>query len=161
MKISEFTIKDQPAVAAFWHSIFVEMGWPVNYLDGFDNIPTYFDYPNGFLLVVKDKHQLIGCGGIKPLDQTTGVIKRFYITPSYRGQGVAQKLLQSLITESKPRHLDRLVLDVHFKNTRAIKFYQKHGFTEYHQPPNPHWPESLAPKRSFYYQLDISTNYRS
>jgi len=156
MEIAKFAQTDQPAIAAFWISIYEEMNWPVKYLDGFDDIPAYFGYPHGFLLTVKDKQQLIGCGGIKPLNQTTGIIKRFYIVHKHRGQGVAAKLLQNLITESKQRHLNRLVLDVHFKNTRAIKFYEKHGFSRYTQLPNPHWPESQNPDKFFYYQQDIS-----
>ncbi|MBI4066929.1 GNAT family N-acetyltransferase [Candidatus Gottesmanbacteria bacterium] len=155
MQIAPFTQKDHKKVADFWASIFAELGWTPNPRDGFDDIPAYFHLPEGFMLLVKQDGKIVGCGGIKPMTTTTGIIKRFYISPHHRGTGVAAKLLDKLIDQSQSRGFSRLVLDVSHTNTRAARFYEKHGFTKYAQEPVVGWEQTSSPDKFFYYQRDI------
>ena len=89
------------------------------------------------------------------MTNSTGIVKRFYVAPELRGKGFAAKLLERLKSESKARGFSRIVLDVYYKNPRAARFYEKHGFTKYFQEPNEKWPESLTPEKFFYYQLSL------
>jgi ribosomal protein S18 acetylase RimI-like enzyme len=148
MKILSFDASDQKSVE--------ELVWRVKFIDGSDDIPAFFHFPKGFFLIIKDdEEKVVGCGGVKPLNELVGIVKRFYIAPPLRGKGDAKELLDKLIEESKKKGYTKLVLDVYYTNIRALKFYEKHGFTRYEQSPNSDWEESLSPNEYFYYQLDI------
>ncbi len=51
-----------------------------------------------------------------------------WVTPTARGIGVADALLEALIADASRRAARRLHLDVVATNTRARAFYQRHGF---------------------------------
>lgn len=158
MTISQLNPSDHTAVATFWKDIFEEMGWGMSELLGTDDIPGYLHFPKGFLLVVKEKDEIVGCAGIKPVhnEDTVGLIKRFYLKANLRGTGIAETLLNELIDEAKKRGFTRLVLDVDFGGTRAIRFYEKHGFERYDQKPVEDWEESSMPEEFCYYQRSIT-----
>ena len=61
--------------------------------------------------------------------------KTIYITDlmvnaHYRGQGVAQKMLEYLFQSSKAKHYDDAVIRVWDKNIPAVSLYKKLGFKE-------------------------------
>ncbi|MFF5178009.1 GNAT family N-acetyltransferase [Micromonospora sp. NPDC000316] len=47
-------------------------------------------------LAVVANGQAVACGGLQPLDATTGEIKRMYVRPAHRGRGIARQLLAAL-----------------------------------------------------------------
>lgn len=156
LKITPFSAADQNSTTTFCTAIFEEMGWKVSYLDGIDNIPAYFHFPKGIFLVVKDREEVAGCAGIKPLSDTVGLVKRFYVAQQLRGTGVAAKLLEELIVVAKQHGFTELVLDVYFLNPRAAAFYSKHGFQQYSPVPNDDWSESTQPELFKYYRLALN-----
>ena len=72
----------------------------------------------------------IGCGALKELDKKHGEIKSMRTSISYRGKGIASKLLQHIISEAKIRNYNRLSLETgsmpFFKPARSL--YKKHNF---------------------------------
>ncbi len=57
-------------------------------------------------------------------------ISDLMVDAHYRGQGVAQKLLQQLLQTSKVKQYDDAVIRVWDKNTPAVSLYKKLGFKE-------------------------------
>lgn len=57
------------------------------------------------------------------------VLNELYVSPSYRGEGVADALFEAILTTARKQTLpvNRLVLDVDPKNDRARAFYDRHG----------------------------------
>lgn len=51
-----------------------------------------------------------------------------YVRPEYRGQGVAQRILDFLSGWAKSQGIDELRLDVFAENAVAVQAYQKAGF---------------------------------
>lgn len=155
MEIVSFTPKDQLETEIFLRSIYEEMGWVVQNNE-LSNLHSYFQLPaGGFFLLVRDNNQIIGTSGCLKLNETEGVLKRFYVHDKHRGTGIAQKLLEASIRKAKEMGLSRLVLDVMKNNQRAIRFYEKNGFTRYEQSPIDLWPETASPKVFFYFFLDL------
>jgi putative acetyltransferase len=70
----------------------------------------------------------IGCGGIRPLDQESTELKRFFVESSYRGQGVAPKLLAFLEEEAQKRGHSVVKLETGAPQPEAIRFYGKSGY---------------------------------
>lgn len=155
MIITPFQLADQPAVSQFWSDIWREMGWS-DEIDGNDDMPHFFHFPEGFLFVAKEGEKIVGCAGVKPLSPGIGVLKRFYLDASIRGTGAAQSLLKTMCEESITRGYSKLVLDVYYTNLRAARFYEKNGFQQYQQEPVEDWEETKFPNEFFYYELDLN-----
>jgi ribosomal protein S18 acetylase RimI-like enzyme len=58
-----------------------------------------------------------------------GVIEDVVVSKAYRGVGVGTKLLSALIAKADERGWKRLALGADLRNTKAIGFYQKYGFS--------------------------------
>lgn len=156
MEVVDFTPNDQQGTSKFLRSIANEMGWKDIPDYEYDNIWEYFKLPNdGFFLLAKNNNTIIGAAGIKKLNNTQAVVKRFFVHKNYRGQGVAQSLLKHLISKAKEMAVERIVLDVLKSNARAIRFYEKSGFKRYNQKPIKGWEETLGPDIFYYYHLEL------
>ena len=64
-------------------------------------------------------------------DGNTLEIERIYVLKEYHGQKVGQVLYNKAIEVSKQKKVDYVWLGVWEKNSRAISFYKKNGFTEF------------------------------
>ena len=57
-------------------------------------------------------------------------LKRFYVDHTWHGRGVAPALMTACIDTARARGGATMWLGVWERNARAIRFYQKHGFTD-------------------------------
>ena len=62
--------------------------------------------------------------GFITLDLATGYIDQLVVAPALWGTGVAEMLMN----DAKARAPGALSLEVNQDNTRAVRFYEKHGF---------------------------------
>lgn len=58
-------------------------------------------------------------------------LEKIYVYAKYQGTGVAQELLNSCVDWSIQQHYNTLFLGVWQENKRAIRFYEKEGFTTF------------------------------
>ena len=82
------------------------------------------------IVAIDGEHWVGHMGGYIP-DATSGpLLVGVYVSPDYRGDtaGVSRRLLDA-VEEWARRHGDTLRLEVHEDNPRAIRFYEKLGFT--------------------------------
>lgn len=68
----------------------------------------------------------VGCGAVRPVDATTGEVKRMYAAPGTRGVGAA--VLSGLEQWARSVGYRRLILETRWANDRAIAFYRRHGY---------------------------------
>ncbi len=66
---------------------------------------------------------------VSPSKADASLLSRIYIDAAWRGQGLANRLLDAVVSECAARGVERLQLTVYEKNARAIAFYNKVGFT--------------------------------
>ena len=152
MEIIHYKKRDSKAVAAFFREIFKELGWEERESDYMNEPHKLFHlHDNGVILLVKIDNKLIGTAGIILLSPSEGLMKRFYINSEHRGTGVAQKLLHELIKKARLLGVKKIVFDVARDNGRAIRFYEKSGFTRMHTTPRDGWTESFTPEGFFYF----------
>ncbi len=59
----------------------------------------------------------------------SAMLARFYLTETLKGTGVAQKLLEACLAETAKLDYQYLWLTVWQNNPRAIRFYEKQGFS--------------------------------
>lgn len=79
------------------------------------------DDVEGYVFVLPEEHAMIW---------DAAVINEIYVTPTYRGTGVADDLLTAALEHARQQDLplDRIILDVDETNDRAQAFYRRHGF---------------------------------
>ena len=58
-------------------------------------------------------------------------IERIYVLKNFHGKKIGQKLYEVALEVAKDKTLDYVWLGVWEKNLRAIRFYEKNGFTEF------------------------------
>jgi ribosomal protein S18 acetylase RimI-like enzyme len=66
---------------------------------------------------------------VDPADAPAAFLNRIYIDADWRGRGLANHLLDAILDEAARRGATRLTLTVFERNSRAIAFYKKVGFT--------------------------------
>ncbi|WP_443945274.1 GNAT family N-acetyltransferase [Pedobacter sp. AW1-32] len=71
----------------------------------------------------------VGCGAFKPFDANSTEIKRMFVHPDFRQQGIAKIILTELESWSKSLDFERCVLETGKKQPEAIALYQKAGYS--------------------------------
>src|SRR4030095_9671456 len=75
-------------------------------------LPGEYGPPTGsLLLAVDDKEGAYGCASLRKVDAKTGEMKRLYVKPEARKQGVGRQLAQAIIDTAGGRGYQRVVLD--------------------------------------------------
>lgn len=72
--------------------------------------------------------QPAGCGGVQLFGDEYAELKRMYVRPQFRGQGVGKRLLAHLQAYAHERGLRVLRLETGVFQTEAIGLYQSFGF---------------------------------
>jgi GNAT superfamily N-acetyltransferase len=56
-------------------------------------------------------------------------LKRMFVLPEARGLGLAQLVIKEIEAEAKNQGFKLLILETLYKQTEAINFYEKSGFS--------------------------------
>lgn len=79
-------------------------------------------------IVAYDGTQPVGCGAVKPFSEDTMEVKRMYVPPNRRGQGIASIVLKELETWCLEMDYMKCVLETGKKQPEAIELYKKNGY---------------------------------
>jgi GNAT superfamily N-acetyltransferase len=91
--------------------------------------PDELTPPRGVFLVVRaDDGNPIGCGAVKLLDPQTAEIKRMWLAPEARGQGLGQKLLAALEDAARGLGATQGRLDTNDVLGAAMSLYRNAGW---------------------------------
>lgn len=84
--------------------------------------------PNVLFAVVRDDAQrAVGCGAIV-IGADFGELKRMYVDPARRGQGLAKSLLQFLEAQAAARGCRLFTLETGFLQPEALGLYERAGY---------------------------------
>lgn len=78
------------------------------------------------VLYVHDKP--VGCGAIKRYAPREMEVKRMFVLPERRGEGLAGKILKELEIWALEMGYDKCILETGIKQPEAISLYQKSGY---------------------------------
>lgn len=70
----------------------------------------------------------VGCGAIKQYDDLTMEVKRMFVTPEHRGNGVATTVLKELEQWTKELGYKKCILETGERQPEAIGLYAKNGY---------------------------------
>lgn len=80
------------------------------------------------VVVVYDRGEPLGCGGIKAYSPDTAELKRMYVKPEHRGRGIATQVLRQLETIALEVGCHRCILETSVHLPAAVALYLKNGY---------------------------------
>ncbi len=86
--------------------------------------------PGGLFVVGSVDRWPCCCGGVKRLDDRTCEIKKMYVVPEFRGQGVARRLLHELEDRARGLGYSLARLDTGPKQVSARGLYESEGYVK-------------------------------
>lgn len=110
--------------------------------------PSAPDYrpPTGSFLLAMSGEVPLGCVSLRPHTATTAAriaeVKRLWIAPQARGQGLARRLMHAIEDEARSLGYSALILDTNEHLPEAIALYTHSGWQRvaaYSPPPATHW----------------------
>ncbi len=121
MIIQKAVSKDAKALHALEQEVFTSSNYPLS-LHAF-----YYHIQKNLLLKAVDDGKIVGyilLFGIKK----TLKIHSLAVIEEFRGQHIAQKLIEKALGAYDDKKYNRMALEVRLDNVSAIKLYQKFGF---------------------------------
>ncbi len=95
-----------------------------------EDLEVKYGLPDGRLYVAYCDGMLAGCIGLKKIDDVNCEMKRLYVRPEFRGNHLAQILIDRILKEAKTIGYSFMLLDTLPFLQSAIYLYKKYGFYE-------------------------------
>lgn len=70
----------------------------------------------------------VGCGAIKAFSAEAMEVKRLYVKPEHRGEGIATTIVKALEDWAKSLGYEKCVLETGKRQKEAVALYQKNGY---------------------------------
>lgn len=80
------------------------------------------------VVVAYDEETPVGCGAFKPFEENTVEIKRMFVQPEHRGNGIAGMVLGELEQWAAEINSTSCVLETGKKQPEAIRLYERSGY---------------------------------
>jgi GNAT superfamily N-acetyltransferase len=87
-----------------------------------------FEPPEGVFLLASSDDVWLGCAGLRRLTEGVGEVKRLFVRPAARGQGVARALLEGLEQRAAGQGLEAIRLDTHGGEPSAVGLFRAAGY---------------------------------
>lgn len=71
---------------------------------------------------------LVGIGGVELQEDGFAELKRFFVDPAHRGQGVADAVIEALVEHARAAGAATVRLETGDQQHAAMRFYARHGF---------------------------------
>ena len=93
-------------------------------------LPAPYAAPGGVLFVAYSEGELAGCVGVRRLADETCELKRLFVRPFYRSQGVGRALTERAISWARDAGYQTMRLDTMPSMQAARRLYAELGFRE-------------------------------
>lgn len=81
-----------------------------------------------YVIVAYEEGEAVGCGAIKKYSDEIIEIKRMYVVPHKRSQGIASRILKELELWAKELYFKKCILETGKKQPEAIGLYIKNNY---------------------------------
>lgn len=118
------TLDPDAATAPTFHNLEAEL----------DGLPGVYGPPIGCFLLARNAGLPAGCVAFRLIDAETVELKRMYVRPDQRGNGVGMALVRALLDDARAQGRRRVILDSYHTMTGAHKIYRAVGFRDMPAP---------------------------
>jgi len=99
-----------------------------DYEQEYASLPGKYASPEGRLLLVWQDGNVVGCAAFRKVDGEVCEMKRVYLTPAARGEGLGRRLIKCILAEARGAGYLRIFLDVIPEFEAALGIYESLGF---------------------------------
>lgn len=114
----------------------------------------YYNSSYNFWYAVNGAGKIVGCIGLKRVNADYGEVKKFFLLKDYRGSGVADQLICTLLSAARKHGFENLCLGSVSALGAAHRFYEKKGFKKVTRAQLPQEFEPF-PLDSVFYEADL------
>lgn len=118
-----------------------------------EELARHYSPPRGIFLLARRGAGVSGCLALRPFQADSGEVVRMYVKPESRGNGIAEGLMQALLSEARMLGYRTLYLDSLKRFIPAHRLYEKTGFA-YCTPYDPHTTDDMRAHMVFM-RLDL------
>jgi GNAT superfamily N-acetyltransferase len=124
------SLRDLEAIRVLFQEYADSLGVNLDY-QGFEkelrDLPGDYAAPSGMLLLARSNDEVVGCVGVRPLNERVAEMKRLYVRPAARGTGLGRTLSEAAIDFARQLYV-RMRLDTLPTMGRAQELYRALGF---------------------------------
>jgi putative acetyltransferase len=123
--------RDVATVQQLWREYWGSLGLPTefqNFGEELQTLPGVYGKEGGVLLLARQEDQAAGTIAMRRLDLGSGEVKRLYLRPQFRGQGLGRALVEALIESARAAQYQCLYADTLPTMMHALKLYKNCGF---------------------------------
>jgi steroid delta-isomerase-like uncharacterized protein len=91
----------------------------------------YFQRGGCFHVLTDAAGHIIGSVALLPDAQGHAELRKMYLAPTHRGQGLGRRLLEHALAEARSRGITRLWLETASVLKEALQLYERYGFTPF------------------------------
>jgi putative acetyltransferase len=99
-----------------------------------DALPGIFGPPTGAFLLARREGEAVGCVALRQVEPGVAELKRMYVRPGQRGDGVGHQLVEAVIAAARAAGHRRIVLESYHTLTGAQRIYRALGFRDVPEP---------------------------
>ena len=93
------------------------------------SLPGKYSPPRGGLLLAWDGDRAVGCVALRSIDENVCEMKRLYVDPDIRAQGLGRRLAERIIQQARVIGYRSMYLDTLPSMTSALRLYYDLGFS--------------------------------
>jgi ribosomal protein S18 acetylase RimI-like enzyme len=109
------------------HSLGFDLGFQ-DFAAELKNLPGKYAPPQGRILLARQDDRIVGCVALRKWEENICEMKRLYVIPSARGQGIGRKLAETIIAQAKAMGYKHMRLDTVASMHAANRLYSSLGF---------------------------------
>jgi len=98
--------------------------------DDLEKFSEVYQGPTGTFLVAQANGRIVGTLGIKAEDSRTAILRRLFVAPAHRKEGIGLGLLQEALQFCRAKGFREVVIRTSTQMSRAIELCSSLGFKE-------------------------------
>lgn len=114
--------------AGYHRSIGVDLSYQ-GFQQEVENLPGAYSHPDGSLFIAMEGDEPVGCVALRRLNVNSAELKRLYVLPRFRKDGLGRKLCYLVLNEAMENGYESVFLDTLPVMHEAIALYRSLGFT--------------------------------